>query len=175
LPRSVGCGADRDVVDVFAQGIGISYAAFLGLALARVTQPNMIAADWWLEAAQRPLAGVLLAGLAYALILTVFVAIPIALIPVRPHLDTERNARFLAFLHDLANRDDATTLANHAKRIGIDFEGAELNPDIASWRAAGTEERRSRSGAQPLCGDGAAGGAGARPWAWASSRVRRPK
>ncbi len=97
----------RDVVDVFAQGIGVSYAAFLGLALARVTQPNMIAADWWLEPLNARWPVVLLAGIAYALILTVFVAIPIALIPVRPHLDIERNARFLAFITDLAHRNDA--------------------------------------------------------------------
>ena len=97
----------RDVVDVFAQGIGISYAAFLGLALARVTQPNMIAADWWLEPLNARWPVVLLAGIAYALILTVFVAMPIALIPVRPHLDIERNARFLSLITDLAHRNDA--------------------------------------------------------------------
>jgi hypothetical protein len=96
----------HDVVDVFAQGIGVSYAAFIGLALARVTEPNMIAADWWLEPLNAHWPVVLLAGIAYALILTVFVAIPIALIPVRHHLDIDRNARFLSFLDELARRDD---------------------------------------------------------------------
>lgn len=97
----------RDVVDVFAQGIGVSYAAFIGLALARVTQPNLIAADWWLEPLNARWPVVLLAGIAYALILTVFVAIPIALIPRRSHLDTERNARFLSLITNLAHRNDA--------------------------------------------------------------------
>jgi len=97
----------RDVVDVFALGIAVSYAAFLGLALDRVTQPNMIACDWWLEPLNARWPVVLLAGIAYALILTVFVAMPIALIPVRPHLDIERNARFLSLITDLAHRNDA--------------------------------------------------------------------
>lgn len=109
----------RDVVDVFAQGIGVSYAAFLGLALARVTQPNMIAADWWLEPLNARWPVVLLAGIAYALILTVFVAIPIALIPVRPHLDIERNARFLSLITDLAHRNNSTASTRHRSNGNI--------------------------------------------------------
>jgi hypothetical protein len=95
------------VVDVFVQGIGVSYAAFLGLALERVTQPNLIAADWWLEPLNARWPVVLLAGIAYALMVTVFVAMPAALIPVRRRLDVERNARFLSLIADLAHRNDA--------------------------------------------------------------------
>jgi hypothetical protein len=101
----------RDVVDVFAAGMAVSYAAFLGLALARIANPIVLADDvlWYGSPLHLAWPAVLLAGLAYALILTTFVAIPAALIPVRPHLDRERNARFLSLLRDLARRNDSVS------------------------------------------------------------------
>jgi len=99
----------RDVVDVFAAGMAVSYAAFLGLALARIANPIVLADDvlWYGSQLHPAWPAVLLAGLAYALILTTFVAIPAALIPVRPHLERERNARFLSVLRELVHRHDS--------------------------------------------------------------------
>ncbi len=100
----------RDVVDVFAAAMAVSYAAFLGLAVARVANPVVLAAEpamWYGSELHLRWPAVLLAGIAYALILAVFVAIPPALIPVRPHLDVERNARFLSLIDKLAHPDDS--------------------------------------------------------------------
>ncbi len=102
----------RDVVDVFASAMVVSYAAFLGLALARVANPIVLASEpaMWYGAELHPRwPAVLLAGLAYALILSTFAAIPAALIPVRPHLERERNERFLTLIGQLAHRDDSVS------------------------------------------------------------------
>ncbi len=99
----------RDVVDVFAAAMAVSYSAFLGLALARIVNPIVLAQEpamWYGSELHLRWPVVLLAGIAYALILTTFVAIPFALIPVRPHLEIERNARFLSLIGNLAHRDD---------------------------------------------------------------------
>jgi hypothetical protein len=91
----------RDIPGVFGRSMLVAYAAFFGLALYRVTLPNAIAADWWIEPLNARWPAVLLAGIIYALIL---IGIPIALVPVRPRTDIERNARFLAALTALAGR-----------------------------------------------------------------------
>jgi hypothetical protein len=102
----------RDVVDVFAAAMMVSYAAFLGLALARIVNPIVLAEEpamWYGSELHLRWPVVLLAGLAYALILTTFVAIPFALIPVRPRVEVERNVRFLSLITHLAHRDDSVS------------------------------------------------------------------
>jgi hypothetical protein len=94
----------HDIPGAFGQAMLVSYAAFFGLALYRVTLPNAVAADWWIEPLNARWPAVLLVGIIYALILTIFVAVPIALVPVRAHTEIERNAKFLAMLSTLARR-----------------------------------------------------------------------
>lgn len=100
------CGRGHDIPDVFGSAMRVAYAAFFGLALYRVTLPNAVAADWWIEPLNARWPAVLLVGIIYALILTIFIAIPAALVPTRPRTDIERNAKFLAALTTLAHRQN---------------------------------------------------------------------
>ena len=100
-------GRGHDIPDVFGRAMLIAYAAFFGLALYRVTLPNAVAADWWIEPLNARWPAVLLVGIIYALILTIFIAIPVALVPTRRRTDNERNAKFLAALTTLAGRNEA--------------------------------------------------------------------
>ncbi|HEX3468805.1 MAG TPA: hypothetical protein VHT05_12075 [Candidatus Elarobacter sp.] len=92
-----------DVVDVFVHGMIVGYVAFLGLALARTANPIVFNQDdaMWFGTPVHPTAPVLLlVGIAYALLLTVAVAIPLSRLPVRHRPASAPDERFLAFIDE---------------------------------------------------------------------------
>ena len=103
---------DRDAIEVIAPAVVVAYLAYVGLALWRLSQPNMLLADqatpWPIGyLPDRPLTDywpvALIGGIPIALILTVFVAVPASLLPLRRSLDAanaEVDARFAAFFKE---------------------------------------------------------------------------
>ncbi len=87
----------REITDVIAQALGVAYAAYLGLALARLCEPG-IADGWIIAPFVTPLPAVLLAGVPFALIFAVFVALPVALIRPRGAFGRAANPRFWAIV-----------------------------------------------------------------------------
>lgn len=82
----------------------IAYAAWLGLACARTEHQSELLEMWHLDPLRERVAVVLLAGIAYALVLTVFVALPASLgARRRPH-PSGRDDAFWSFIHDRAGR-----------------------------------------------------------------------
>ncbi len=90
----------HDVVDVFASSFAVAYAAYIGLAVARVSQPNMLASEYWIAPLNERWPAVLMAGLPYALILTVIIAVPLSLIPRRRQIDAKAHERFWSFVRE---------------------------------------------------------------------------
>ena len=86
----------RDVARMLIATIIVAYAAYVGIAIARV--PATFMTTMWTIgplAAKWPV--VLLAGIPFALILTVTIAAPIALIPVRRAIDPHADEAFWTF------------------------------------------------------------------------------
>jgi hypothetical protein len=92
-----------DVVDVIGPSFLIAYAAFAGLALSRVAHPNLIAALWHIDPMIDRLPVVLFGGLAYALVVSVFVALPASKLSRWRRRATERDDRFWSFVHERAS------------------------------------------------------------------------
>ncbi len=90
----------RDVVDVVVPGFFVAYAAYVGLALARLSGPNLIALEWRFPPLAYHLPAVLLAGLPFGLILAVFVAVPVALLAPRRPAGRADSERFWNFVHE---------------------------------------------------------------------------
>lgn len=95
----------HDVPAVFGRGTLIAYAAFIGLALDRATQDTVIVTGFRLTPLNALWPVTLLGGVAFALILSVAVAVPISQIPRKSPIDAEHNERFLAAIDGLAHRD----------------------------------------------------------------------
>jgi len=109
---------DRDILDVALPSFCVAYAAYIGLALARVQhiviRPSPHA--WYpltflgALSAQWPL--VLVGGIPFALILMVAVAVPISMIPVRRIVDPHANDRLWDFVAERnAHADDVRQAA----------------------------------------------------------------
>lgn len=88
----------RDILDVVAPSFLVSYAGYLGLAIVRASQPNMVAAQWLILSLDRQWPVILLGGVAFALIATVFVGIPVSAIPRRRPKPVE--SPFWDFVHE---------------------------------------------------------------------------
>jgi hypothetical protein len=87
----------REVVEVVLPAYAIAYAGYIGLALARVAQPNTLASRWHIVLAdQWPL--VIVGGIPVALTLAVVVALPFAVIGVRTPRATETDPAFWRFV-----------------------------------------------------------------------------
>jgi hypothetical protein len=108
---------DRDILDVALPSFCVAYAAYIGLALARV--PHTTVAGYWHRAplaelgalsARWPL--VLVGGIPFALILMVAVAVPISMIPVRRPVDPHADDRLWDFVAERnAHADDVRQAA----------------------------------------------------------------
>jgi hypothetical protein len=94
----------REILDVAAPSFAVAYAAYVGLAIARIAQLDELQPNFRIDLLDHRWPPILMAGLAFALILTVCVAVPASLLQRRRHVETERNTRFLAFIaeHDAA-------------------------------------------------------------------------
>ena len=97
---------DRDVLDVFVPSFLVAYAGFLGVALARVPHTSLPRRNdvWYVGPlmSSGPLSDlwplVLVGGVVIALVLTIAVAVPVSMIPVRRAAVPGANDRFLAFI-----------------------------------------------------------------------------
>ncbi len=93
----------RDIVELFGPFLLIAYAAFAGLAISRMAYPNLIAALWKFDPMIDRLPVVLLGGVAYALVVTVFVALPASKLSRWRRRASERDERFWSFVHERAS------------------------------------------------------------------------
>ena len=96
---------DRDVLDVFVPSFLVAYAGFLGVALARVPHTSLPRRNDWFVGplmSSGPLSDfwplVLVGGVVIALVLTIAVAVPVSMIPVRRAAVPGANDGFLAFI-----------------------------------------------------------------------------
>ena len=93
----------RDSVEVIAPALLIAYAAFAGLAISRMAHPNVVAAQWLFDPMIDRWPAVLLGGIAYALVVTVFVALPASKLARWHRCPSERDERFWSFIHERAS------------------------------------------------------------------------
>lgn len=90
----------RELIDVAAPSFAVAYAAYVGLAIVRVAQLDGLQPSFRIDLLDHRWPPVLMAGVAFALILTVCIAVPASLMQRHRHVENERNARFLAFIAD---------------------------------------------------------------------------
>ena len=91
----------REILDVAASAFAVAYAAYVGLAIARIAEFDGVPAHFRIDALDHRWPPILIAGIAFALILTVCAGVPASLIPRRRHADDpEANARFWAFVEE---------------------------------------------------------------------------
>jgi hypothetical protein len=93
----------RDLVEVIGPSLLIAYAAFAGVAISRMGHPNVIAAQWMFDPMIDRLPVVLLGGVAYALVVTVFLALPASKLARWHCRASERDDRFWTFVHERAS------------------------------------------------------------------------
>jgi hypothetical protein len=98
----------REILDVAAPAFAVAYAAYVGLAIVRIAQLDGAPAHMRIDVLDHRWPPILMAGIAFALILTVCAGVPASLIPRRRRagqIDTDGNARFWAFVeeHNAAN------------------------------------------------------------------------
>jgi hypothetical protein len=103
----------REIIDVAAPSFVVSYAAFVGLAIVRFAQFDNVPAHFRMDLLDHRWPPVLMAGVAYALILTVFVAVPASMLWRRRHVDNERDTRFWAIV---AEQNAARSAPTHTVR-----------------------------------------------------------
>jgi hypothetical protein len=90
----------REILDVAAPAFAVSYAAYVGLAVARLAQFDEAQAHVRIDPLDHRWPPVLLAGVAFALILTVCVAAPASMMLRRRHVENERDARFWSIVRE---------------------------------------------------------------------------
>jgi hypothetical protein len=84
----------REIIDVAAPSFVVSYAAYVGLAMVRIAQFDRVPAHFRIDLLDHRWPPVLMAGVAFALILTVCVAVPASALRRTRHVENERDARF---------------------------------------------------------------------------------
>ncbi len=91
----------REILDVAAPAFAVAYAAYVGLAIARLAQFDGVPAHVRIDVLDHRWPPILVAGVAFALILTVCIAVPASMIPRRRRTaNAEGNARFWAFVEE---------------------------------------------------------------------------
>lgn len=156
----------HDAIEVIAQALVIAYLAYAGLAMWRLSQPNLLLSEagtpWpigWVS--DGPLTDywpvALIGGIPIALILTIFVAVPASMLPLRRSFDAasaEADARFAVFfkewngLHMRADRTGAVEGAPNAGAAGS-AASASAAPSSAGSRLRARSRLRRRRRFQP--------------------------
>jgi hypothetical protein len=96
----------REILEVAAPAFAVSYAAYVGLAVARLAQLDQAQAHVRIDPLDHRWPPVLLAGIAFALIFTVCVAVPASMLLRRRHVENERDEHFWKIVREqnAANR-----------------------------------------------------------------------
>ncbi|HEY4440596.1 MAG TPA: hypothetical protein VGN14_09075 [Candidatus Elarobacter sp.] len=103
----------REPSAILGAGAAVGFAAFVGLALARATESNLLVTGydggrlwfyWPLPIRSWPL--LLLCAMIYGIALAVLVALPISRIVATPAIDREHDARFWEFVRDHTPPDE---------------------------------------------------------------------
>jgi hypothetical protein len=89
----------RDVVEVIVPALAVSYAAYVGIALARVPQSDVMLVHFAITPLRGQWPAALIGGLPFALIFAIFVAAPVSWIPRRAGGDAVED-RLGAFIKD---------------------------------------------------------------------------
>ena len=90
----------RELLDIAAPSFAVSYAAYVGLAVARLAQFDQAQVHVKIDLLDHRWPPVLLAGVAFALILTVCIAVPASSMVRHRYAESERDARFWAIVHE---------------------------------------------------------------------------
>jgi len=90
----------REILDVAAPAFGVAYAAYVGLAVARLAQFDEAQAHVRIDLLDHRWPPVLLAGVAFALIFTVCVAVPASALRRSRHVENERDVRFWSIVRE---------------------------------------------------------------------------
>lgn len=145
---------ERDSIEVIAPALVIAYLAYAGLAMWRLSQPNMLlseqATPWPIGyLPDRPLTDywpvALIGGIPIALILTIFVAVPASMLPLRRSLDAasaEVDARFAAFFKEWNALHMSVGLAGNALREGAGSPAAGAGGARSRTRSRLARRRR---------------------------------
>jgi len=108
-----------EILDVVAPAFAVSYAAYAGLVIERLSQANVVATNSRIAPLVDLWPVVLFTGVPFALILTVFVAVPASMIPQRGRTAGDDHARFWSFV-----QQQNEALLQPPKRFGDDQPGA---------------------------------------------------
>ncbi|MEA2787037.1 MAG: hypothetical protein QOF71_3141 [Candidatus Eremiobacteraeota bacterium] len=84
----------REILDVAAPSFAVSYFGYVGLAMVRLAQFDAVPASIRVDPLDHRWPPVLLAGVAFALILTVCIAVPASALLRSRHVEDERDVRF---------------------------------------------------------------------------------
>ncbi len=90
----------REILDVAAPAFAVSYAAYVGLAVARLAQLDQAQAHVRIDVLDHRWPPVLLAGVAFALILTVCIAFPASALRRSRPVRNERDERFWSIVRE---------------------------------------------------------------------------
>ena len=95
-----------EILDVAAPSFAVSYFGYVGLAMVRLAQFDGVPASIRIDPLDHRWPPVLLAGIAFALIFTVGIALPASALLRRPHVGNERDERFWKIVreHNAASR-----------------------------------------------------------------------
>ncbi len=108
------CSRGRDIVEVVATSLVVAYAGYLGLALARASNLPHVSMEGWFPVAPTSIASlglqwpvILLAGIPFALVLVILLAVPFSLIPVRRAVNSHANDALWRFVEEHVARAEA--------------------------------------------------------------------
>ena len=90
----------REILDVAAPAFAVAYAAYVGLAIARLSQFDQAQAHVRIDVLDHRWPPVLLAGIAFALIFTVCIALPASMLRRSRSVPTERDERFWSIVRE---------------------------------------------------------------------------
>ncbi|HYW54293.1 MAG TPA: hypothetical protein VE826_09995 [Dongiaceae bacterium] len=88
----------REILDVAAPAFAVAYAAYVGLAVARLSQFDQAQAR--VDVLDHRWPPVLLAGIAFALIFTVCIALPASMLRRSRHVRNDRDDRFWSIVRE---------------------------------------------------------------------------
>ena len=100
----------REILDIAAPSFAVAYFGYVGLAIVRLAQFDAVPASIRIDPLDHRWPPVLLAGIAFALIFTVCIAVPASALVRRPHVGNERDERFWKIVRE---QNAASRISKH--------------------------------------------------------------